>query len=126
MHALIIDDDKSNLGVLAQILELSGFDYTALQDPTEIDAVLASNIPYDVVLLDLEMPDLNGYEIYEILRQQPHLTNIPIIACTVHTSEINTVRDMGFNSLISKPIDVDKFAQQLEKILSGGAIWQTS
>lgn len=122
-HALIIDDDRSNLGVLAQMLELSDINYTAVQNPTKVDDILASKIAFDIIFLDLEMPTLNGYDLFEMIKDYQHLSNVPVVACTVHTNEVVTAQDMGFDSFIAKPLDVDLFPQQLQQILDGQSVW---
>ena len=123
-HALIIDDEKSNLDVMGQMLQLAKMDYTAVQDPNSVGAVLEEGTHFDIILLDLEMPDLNGYDVFSMIQDQPHLQGVPVVACSVHTNEINTVRELGFDSFIMKPLDVDNFADQITQVLSGRAIWQ--
>ncbi|HLA45227.1 MAG TPA: response regulator, partial [Aggregatilineales bacterium] len=77
----------------------------------------------DIVFLDLEMPKLDGYEVLVILKQ--HFgNNVPIVACTVHTAEINTTRKLGFSSFVAKPLDTDRFPNQLSRILNGDPVWE--
>jgi two-component system, cell cycle response regulator DivK len=122
-HALIIDDDLNNLMVLQQLLEHLGLAYTAIQDSTLVENILAEIGPLDVIFLDLEMPDLNGYQLFDYLKAQPELQTVPIVACTVHTGELHQARNLGFHSFISKPLDVHRFPGQLQKILSGQSVW---
>lgn len=124
-HALIIDDDLSNLGVLQQLLTLEGISHTAVQDATQVEAMLPELAgKVDVIIMDLEMPDLDGYQLFQILKSHPQFRDIPIIACTVHINELNTARDMGFDSFLSKPLNLDCFGEQLASILNGNAVWQ--
>src|ERR1051326_5345293 len=90
-HALIVDDDKNNLEVLAGLLTAEGLTYTAVKDPTKVAAELPKLEKIDVVFCDLEMPRMNGYQLLAMLREQldPSTT---IIACTVHISEIDVTR----------------------------------
>lgn len=122
-HALIIDDDRSNLGVLQELLTLHGITYTAIQDSTKVEAALQTLDTIDVILLDLEMPDIDGYQLLDILKGYPQLADVPIVACTVHTGEVQTARELGFHSFISKPLDVDAFGEQLQQILDGEPVW---
>jgi CheY-like chemotaxis protein len=124
-HALIIDDDAMSLGVLSQLLELEHFTYTAVQDSSQIEKVIANLARVDVVFLDLEMPQLNGYNVFDYLKHDVGIT-APIVAHTVHVSESNVVRSMGFDAFICKPIDSDNFHDQLQQILDGNRIWIVS
>ena len=122
-HALIIDDDCNNLGVLQQLLTMQGITYTAIQDPTKVEEALAELDEIGFVLLDLEMPDFNGYQLFDILKSSQQLQAVPIIACTVHTNELYTARSIGFDGFISKPLNVDKFKDQLDCVLRGESVW---
>lgn len=122
-HALIIDDHVSNLEVLASLLELQGISHTAIKDPTKTSEALKTLPRVDLVLCDLEMPRMDGYELLKILRGQLGPA-IPIIACTVHLREINTTRDLGFDGFIGKPLDADKFPEQIKRILEGLPVWE--
>lgn len=123
-HALIIDDDANNLGVLQELLTMEGMHYTAVLDATSVEEMLPTLDPVDVVLLDLEMPDLDGYQLFEILSNMPQMSGVPIVACTVHTNESETAQSLGFHSFIAKPLDVDTFGQNLALILGGERVWQ--
>jgi CheY-like chemotaxis protein len=79
----------------------------------------------DVVFLDLEMPKLNGYNVFDYLKNEVGIT-APIVAHTVHVSESNVVRSLGFDAFICKPIDSDIFHDQLQQILNGDRVWIVS
>jgi CheY-like chemotaxis protein len=123
-HALIIDDDRGNLGVLKELLTIEQISYTALNDSTQVEAVLAQGNQIDVVILDLGMPTLNGYQVFKIIGQYPHMANVPVVACTVHTGEVQAARQAGFHSFITKPLNIDQFSAQLTRILGGEPVWQ--
>lgn len=121
-HVLIVDDNADNLGILAEMLAMEGVDYTAVQNPAKLEGALG-NTKFNAVFLDLEMPSMNGYEIFEKMKGDARFKNVPIVAYTVHVSEINVVRDMGFHSFLGKPLDADAFPSQLAKILRGERVW---
>jgi CheY-like chemotaxis protein len=124
-HALIIDDNMESIEVLARLLAANDVTHTAVQDTSEVENVLQHMPEVDVIFLDLEMPKRNGYEIFEILRH--NLGNVaPIVACTVHSNEIATTREVGFNGFIAKPLDPKVFARHLSQILNGKAVWDAS
>jgi two-component system cell cycle response regulator DivK len=124
-HALVIDDNRDNLSILVQMLSMQGVDATTIQDPTTLDVTLESNPAIDVVFVDLEMPGISGFDLLEKFRATRQFDGVPIIAYTVHVSEISVVRDRGFDGFIGKPLDADKFPQQIQRILNGEPVWST-
>ncbi|MGQ9907654.1 MAG: response regulator [Candidatus Flexifilum sp.] len=120
--ALIIDDNPANSKVLAQLLARSGVGSIEVNDPRRLDLSQFTPGSVDVVFLDLEMPAISGYELLGQLRAA--LGAVPIIACTVHISEINVTRELGFDGFLGKPLDHDRFPTQLANILSGQPVWE--
>lgn len=121
-HALVIDDNTQNLKVLAQLLGKQGVTTTEVSVPTRLEGLLPTLPHIDVVFLDLEMPGLDGYRVKDLLRT--HLGDTPIVAYTVHVSEITVVRDMGFDGFLAKPLDSVRFPNQLARILNGEQVWE--
>jgi CheY-like chemotaxis protein len=124
LHALIIDDDAYSIHVMERLLDQEDISYTAVADPTTLEDILATLDAVDIVFLDLEMPKLDGYEVLAILKNYLE-TNVPIVACTVHTAEINNTRRQGFFSFVAKPLDLDRFSDQLHRILNGIPVWES-
>jgi two-component system cell cycle response regulator DivK len=123
-HALIIDDNQSNINVLGMLLDGEGCSYTEIRHPCGILDTIASSGPIDVIFLDLEFPTNNGFTILEQLRGFDALNGIPIVAYSVHTSEVEAARSAGFDGFLGKPLDADRFADQWQHILEGEAIWE--
>lgn len=123
-QALIIDDNALNIDVLIALLENSGGQTAAIESPRQIPDVLAALDRVDVVFLDLEFPNHDGFILLGELRTQPRLQGVPIVAYSVHTSEIDEARQAGFDGFIGKPLDARRFPEQLERILNGQAVWE--
>ncbi|MEO8608007.1 MAG: response regulator [Chloroflexota bacterium] len=121
-HALLIDDNTQNLRVLAQLLSKQGVTSTQVANPTKLSSILPTLDHVDVVFLDLEMPGIDGYHVKDMLK--PQMGDTPIIACTVHISEINALRQLGFDGFLGKPLDNTRFPDQLARILNGEAVWE--
>lgn len=121
-HALIIDDDSYNVYIMERFLDRENISYTAIADLSALENKLKQLKRIDLVLLDLEMPKRNGYEIVKVLKEYLD-NNIPIVACTVHTAEINRTKKLGFSGFIAKPLDMDRFPDQVNRILNGEAVW---
>ena len=122
-HALIIDDDAYNVYIMERFLDRENIAYTTITDTTVLESVLEQAPRIDIVLLDLEMPKSDGYVIIEILKRYL-AADVPIIACTVHTAEINRTKKQGFSGFIAKPLDIDRFSEQIRRVFAGEAIWE--
>ncbi len=122
-HALIVDDNRTNVNVLAELLALEGATTTQVYDPAQLDSALAEAPAVDVIFLDLEMPHLTGYEVLEALQAEPRFQDVPVVAYTVHVSEINEARRRGFHSFLGKPLDSEAFSTQFARILQGERVW---
>lgn len=122
-HALIIEDNKRNRDVLVMLLEREGATSVEVQNRAQLESVLDGDDPFDVVFLDLELPNMNGFEIAEHLKASPRFQTVPVIAYTVHLSEIGAVRDCGFDGFLGKPIDTDRFPELFSRILNGEQVW---
>ncbi len=122
-HALIIDDDSYNVYIMERFLDRENIAYTAITDTITLENTLKELDKIDLILLDLEMPKRDGYEIVKVLKQYLD-SSVPIVACTVHTAEINRTKKLGFSGFIAKPLDMDRFPEQISRILNGETIWE--
>lgn len=109
---LILDDDDTQLTLISEILSHSNIDVYALKDPEEALKTMESQ-DIDLVLTDIQMPSINGFEFVKLIRQSPqicHSGSLPIIALSARAdiSEEN-IKEQGFNGFICKPFS----AQQL-------------
>ncbi len=122
-QALIIDDDESNVEVLQRLLLAQHVECTALLNPIRLEDIRENLPQIDVIFLDLGMPHITGYEVFEILQKEIG-SAVPIVAYTVHTSEIDVARDLGFHSFLGKPLEAARFPDQLAHILNGESVWE--
>jgi CheY-like chemotaxis protein len=119
---LVIDDNVPSLRVLNQLITKTGANCIMVSDPTTIENVLPTIESIDVVFVDLEMPGLDGFSVKDILRA--YLPDTPIIAYTVHVSEMDVVRQTGFDGFLGKPVDGARFPTQFARILRHERIWE--
>ena len=124
-HALIIDDNAENIEVLARLLAANDVTHTAVLDTNQLENILQGAGRMDVIFLDIKMPKQNGYEILASLRTTFD-RRLPIVAYTVHSNEIATAREMGFDGFLAKPLNPQLFSTQLSQILSGESVWDAS
>ena len=117
--ALIIEDNDNNLELIRFILELSGykirFAMTGLEGVQQ-----ALTIPPDFIILDIQLPDINGLEVLKRIRANPVGAVIPIIAMTSYAMAGDRERLLaeGCNAYIEKPIDPVLVVAQIEEALS--------
>lgn len=123
-HALIIDDNAKNVDVLARLLAAQRITSTQVHDPLDLEATIESMNQLDLVFLDLEMPHFNGYEVLDWLKSDARFQHVPVVAYTVHVSEINVAHQHGFDGFLGKPLRYDRFPEQLQRILNGEQVWE--
>ena len=123
--ALIIDDNPMNLETLSVLLKKEGMKVVTLSSPANLETVLANHDQFQIMFLDLEFPNHSGIELVHTLKRIPKLAKVPIIAYSVHISELKEVRAAGFDGFIGKPLNIESFPDQLRRILSGEVVWDT-
>lgn len=121
VHAMLVENDHDSIEVLKRVLQKEGALCTCYERGEHIDPAILDAI--DVVFLDLDLPGMDGYQVYEVLRNEYHV-QVPIVAYTVNTNEKATTRSMGFSGMIAKPLDATCFSGQLQRILSGHFVWE--
>jgi two-component system, cell cycle response regulator DivK len=124
-RALIVDDNVKNIAVLSRLLSSEGISSIQVTNPGKLDEVLQQAAKVRVIFLDLEMPGVDGYQLLKQLKSDTRFQSIPVVAYTVHVSEINTAYNKGFDGFLGKPLDSDKFPDQLTRILNGEPVWET-
>jgi two-component system cell cycle response regulator DivK len=120
-HALVIDDNAQNVKVLVQLLTKQSVTTTQVTNPSDIPNVISGLDQVDVIFLDLEMPGSDGFSVRDTLKTK--FPDAPIVAYTVHISEINAVRLAGFDGFLGKPLDNTRFPDQLARILRREPVW---
>jgi len=112
---LVVDDDVRNIYSLTKALEALKMNIITAIDGTEAIAALDKHPEIDVVLLDMMMPNMDGYETATIIRQNPKLKNLPVIAVTAKamTGDREKCINAGASDYITKPVDVDQLLSLL-------------
>ncbi len=115
---LVVDDNDLNLSLIAKILELEGYQVTLARNGTEAIQAVTSSMP-DLAILDVMMPDMDGYELCQKLRQPPLNARIPIVMLTAMSSEEERRLALaaGANDIWSKPFDMDAFRKSVGELL---------
>ena len=113
---LIVDDDIRNVFAMAQILEEREIEIMEAENGEVAIEVLKNNKDIDLVLLDIMMPVMNGYEAMKIIRKTPGIEHIPIITLTAKAmkEDYQKAIDFGANDFISKPVNINKLLSLLK------------
>jgi len=120
---LIIEDNEQNLYLATFLLEKSGYEVIAARDGQEGIDKACSEQP-DLIVLDIQLPVLDGYEVAKRLKRMPECKAIPIVAVTsfAMVGDREKVLAAGCEGYIEKPINPETFVQELEQHLpSSGA-----
>lgn len=119
---LLIDDDVDNLGVLQQYFDFLGAEVKTAREAAEGLKILEDFTP-TFVLLDLSMPQMDGWEMLKIIRSNDSLRSLPMIALTAHAMEGDRekVLEAGFDAYISKPIILPTLLSDISAILAASA-----
>ena len=109
IRVLLVEDNAINRQIARQLLEMAGMEVTgAATGSAAVDA--ASRCDFDVILMDIELPDINGMEATRLIRRKSACTDMPVIALTAHswTSHRKAYQEAGMKYCIEKPIDPDE------------------
>ena len=115
---LLIEDNEQNCYLVTFLLEQNGFKVVAARSGAE-GIELASRVQPDLIILDIQLPEMDGYEVARQLRQHPALQEVPIVAVTSYAmagdrERILAARCTGY---LEKPIDPDTFVKEIERFL---------
>ena len=108
---LYIEDNPQNLRLVSQILAKRSHIHLLTAHTPELGIELATERVPELILIDINMPGLDGYQVLEILKKNPKLADIPVIAVTANAMprDIFKGKQAGFTEYVTKPIDVEKF-----------------
>ncbi|SDQ09986.1 Response regulator receiver domain-containing protein [Chryseobacterium soldanellicola] len=115
---LIVDDDPRNIFALKLTLKSRGYQIESCTMAREAIQMLQKDNAIDVVLMDMMMPEMDGYEAIRIIRNTPSISRIPVIAVTAQAMPEDRQKslDAGAQDYVSKPIDIDQLINAIEKL----------
>jgi CheY-like chemotaxis protein len=117
-HVLIVDDYPDALDIWAIYLKASGYRVSTAADGASAIAKAEQLLP-DLIVLDLELPGISGFEAARRLRRNATTHDIPLIAATgySHEQQLSVARECGFDEVIVKPVDPDQLMKVIERLL---------
>lgn len=120
---LVVDDDKTMTGLLTTLLTLEGHMPMALNDSTQAIERAGSFNP-ELIILDLMMPGLSGFELCELLQQDPNYKNVPVIIVSARDDPASKLkaRSVGAKDYMTKPFDADDLMHRINELLRTGSV----
>ena len=117
-YALVVDDIQVAATTIAETLDLLGYETRVAYGSRPAIESLAHRLP-DVILLDINMPGLDGIEVCRYLRRDPRTAKIPIIAMSAEAEEGTVAQACraGVDAFLPKPIDIDVLEKTLKRVL---------
>src|SRR4030066_1026767 len=115
---LYVEDNPENRLLVRRVLMAEGFDVAEAQAASKAVEFINTRYP-DLILMDINMPEVDGYTLTSRLRENPRLNGVPIIALTANVMKGDRERTLeaGCDGYIQKPIDVDMLPQQILRFL---------
>jgi chemosensory pili system protein ChpA (sensor histidine kinase/response regulator) len=121
--ALVVDDSITVRRVTQRLLERNGMRVITAKDGVDAVSLLQENLP-DIILLDIEMPRMDGYEVAAHVRNDPRLKHIPIVMITSRTSEKHRARaiELGVDDYLGKPYQESQLLDAIEPLVNRRAV----
>ena len=115
---LIVEDNELNMKLFHDLLEAQGYDTLQTKDGREALKLAREHRP-DLVLMDIQLPEVSGLEVTKWIKEDDDLKSIPVIAVTAFAmkGDEEKIRDGGCDGYIAKPISVSSFLQTVSKYL---------
>lgn len=128
-HILIVEDKVDNYATLTRLLIIAGVVPSRVEFRASGLGVVqfADTLPrLDLILLDLELPGEDGYEVLRQIRSMARFQNTLVVAVTGHVAieDMRKAQTAGFDGFLGKPLDLNRFPDQLAKVLRGQPVWE--
>lgn len=119
---LLVEDNEANRYLATFLLENSGYSVVHASNGGEA-VVAAQNESPDLILMNIQMPEADGYEAARRIKAEPHLAHIPIVAVTSYAlvGDREKAVKIGFSGYIEKPIVIESFVSEIARFIPGKA-----
>ena len=114
-RVLVVDDDEAIRDLLDDVLELEGYESRSASDGEAALAAAADWTP-DLIVLDLMMPKMDGWQFREAQRTLPHLRDVPVLVVSASQRARDAYQEMGAAAVVAKPFDLDELIATVERL----------
>jgi two-component system cell cycle response regulator DivK len=126
-HVLVVEDNMRNFVLVARMLAYMGVHRCEWKTSGWQVAQFADTMPrVDLILMDIHLPYEDGYQALTKVRANPRLKDTLIVAVTADASDeqMRRAKNAGFDGFLGKPLDPDRFPDQIKRILDGLPVWE--
>ena len=126
-QVLVVEDNVPNFVLIARMLAFMGVQRCEWKTSGWQVVQFADTLPrIDLILMDIRLPYEDGYQALQKVRASARLRNTLVIAVTAEASEeqVTKAKNAGFDGFLGKPLDPDRFPDQIKRILGGQAVWE--
>jgi two-component system cell cycle response regulator DivK len=124
---LVVEDNFQNFVLITRLLAFLGVNDCEWKASGWQVIEFAESLPeIDLILMDIFLPEEDGYQVLDRMRSHPRFKDTLIVAVTADASASNMerARQSGFDGFIGKPLDPDRFPKQIRRVLQGDAVWE--
>jgi CheY-like chemotaxis protein len=116
---LLVEDNVQNRYLMTFLLERSGYSVTVAEDGQEALDSLAAETP-DIILMDMQLPRMDGYEATRRIKSDERLKGIPLVALTAHSMKGDRAKavEAGCDEYVTKPVDADGLVALIERLIT--------
>jgi two-component system cell cycle response regulator DivK len=128
-HILVVEDNVPNFVLIARLLAHMGVNHCEWKTSGWQVVQFADTLPQlDLILMDIRLPYEDGYGALKKIRASERLKQVPIVAVTAEASleQMEKARASGFDGFLGKPLDPDRFPDQIRNVLNGEPVWEMS
>ena len=126
-HVLVVEDNVPNFVLIARMLAFMGVQRCEWKTSGWQVVQFADTLPkVDLILMDIRLPYEDGYQALQKIRAHSRLKDTMVVAVTAEASEkqMKKARNSGFDGFLGKPLDPDRFPEQIQRLLAGEEVWE--
>jgi len=128
-HILVVEDNVPNFVLVARLLAFLGVQRCEWKTSGWQVVEFADTLSrVDLILMDIRLPYEDGFEALEKVRAHPRLKETLVVAVTAEASaeQMKRAKEAGFDGFLGKPLDPDRFPEQIRRVLNGERVWELS
>ena len=114
-RVLVVDDDEAIRDLLDDVLELEGYESRTAEDGAAALQLAAEWTP-DLIVLDLMMPKMDGWQFREAQRELPHLRDVPVLVVSASQRARDAYRELGASAVVAKPFDLEELISTIDRL----------
>jgi two-component system cell cycle response regulator DivK len=126
-HVLVVEDNVANFVLIARLLAFMGIQHCEWKTSGWQVVEFADTLPrIDLILMDIRLPYEDGFQALRKVRGSARLKDTPVVAVTAEASveQMKRAKEAGFDGFLGKPLDPDRFPEQIRRVMRGESVWE--